>query len=84
MPAAAFMYTIDSRNRAWIFKDGLIFIWEKKKVCSKTLNQVQLIWQPTKEHQTVNNEENMVHSNPQKENEKRKKCPRMALTEGID
>lgn len=32
LPVAAFMYTIDSRNRGWIFKDGLIFIWEKKNL----------------------------------------------------
>ena len=31
LPVAAFMYTIDSRNRGWIFKDGLIFVWGKKK-----------------------------------------------------
>ena len=80
------MYTIDSRNRGWIFKDGLIFVWgkKKKKLCSKILNQVQLIWQPTKEHQAVNNEENTVHSNPQKENEERKKCPVWLLHEGIN
>lgn len=30
-PAVTFMYTIDSRNRGWIFKDGLIFVWGKKK-----------------------------------------------------
>lgn len=31
LPAVTFMYTIDSRNRGWIFKDGLIFVWGKKK-----------------------------------------------------
>ena len=31
-PAVTFMYTIDSRNRGWIFKDGLIFIWKKKSL----------------------------------------------------
>lgn len=80
------MYAIDSRNKGCIFKDGSGFHLKKKKKAKrnfalKALNQARFMWRRTKEHQTVNNAENTAHSNTQKENEKRRNCTSIELTQ---